>query len=468
MKKILGFFLLSSILLSWIIPVFAQNDVAPTILESDVRTCAEHEMKIYWPTVTKRWVDNQFFVESSVPWWVISSISHEIWSWPDLLQSYDSSKATHVFPDQWKFLVKTLLTTTDWCTYVAQDTVNVYDRVFVYLWPWSDEYDLVKDSLQKEGTFFGVVKVSWDSLQLQNQVVDELIKNKSLLESADVLLMDSQSLWVVLWSLPDVEKTVPISLDNAHVYVLSSINQSAFRRLIATYRSLVWLKEISVIPQNNVWSLVSALLLDKNPEELWMIKKFTTDTWSSNRIFAVSYLVDSLLLYEVPLQFIVFLLLIPVLVLVITFFRQVVWFTIFGMASSLLLWLAIYTLWIWPSLLLLLAWWLAVLTTAMITERVYVLSTPKLASSIFRNSWSLFSKKWFIGLIQWWIVIASIVMILRWNWLQNVLLWYPELVLFALLSTFFVWRYTWLQATEYVRFMPLITWTMKDHEEEEE
>jgi len=513
MKKIYALCMVL-MLSAWVFsPVFAQWENAPTLLESDVRSCEEHEMDLSWPKVVKKEKEITYSVKSSVPWSEVASIVHEIRNWSDVITTYESSKWTHAFSEKWRFLVKTLLTTNDWCTYVAQESVEVYDRVFLYIGPWSDEYGFVKDSLQQDDVHLWTIKIVWDSLQQQDQVVETLIDNKDLIESSDVLFIDSQALWVVLWALPDVEKFVPIDLWNANVYVLSSINQSAFRRLIATYRSLVWLKEINVIPQNNVSSLVSALLLDKNPEELWMVKKFRTDTGSSSNWLIVSNLVDKLLRSEMPLQFLVFLLLVPIIVLVITFFRQVVWFTIFGVASTLLIAVAITTIWTIPTVIIISAWWLAVLTTNMITERVYVLVTPKIAlqtsifslllivlfviqhrywfeildnqllsnpyliflifycliasSAIFKNPWTLFKKKWFIWVIQWSLVVLTIVWILRWSWLHNVLLGYPELVILALLCLFIVWRYTWLQVTEYFRFMPLIVWSMKDHEEEE-
>lgn len=515
MKKIRGIIIWVIVISIWLTVGFwhAQEAVAPALLESDVRTCPEYTMNIVGSTVTKKGILYTYSVESTVPAWEVATIIHEFRSWPDLIESYEASSVSHTFEEQKEYLLKTLLTTHAWCTYVAQETIKTYENFFLYIWPWSDEYDLIKNSLKQPETFLGSVTLEWDVLQQKDKVVTLLIDNKSLIESADVLLVDSQALWVVLWALPDVERIVPLTLDNANVYVLSFINQSAFRRLVATYHSIVWLKEINVVSQNNVSSLVSALLLDKNPEELWLVKKFTTDTLWSNRRMVISYLVDELLVYGIPLQMIVLLLLIPLIALIITFYRQVVWFTTYGIFVSMLLWLTIHILWIWPMLILLCVWWLSVLTWTMITQRVYVLSTSKVALnvtiytiflimifviqykywivlfdvdqlsngyivfpmfyvliaslSIFRESASLFKKKWFIWLFQWAIVIATVLLILRSNTLHNILLWYPELILAFLLCIFLVWRYTWLQWTEYLRFFPLITWSLNDQEEEE-
>ncbi len=510
MKKIL----LRMILFLWIMNgfLFAQEWIAPAILDSDVRTCPEYSMNLVGSSIVKQWTQISYRVESTVPVWEIATITHEFWNWPDVITTYPTSSATHVFEDQGTYLVKTLLTTSQWCTYVAQESIKVFERLFLYVWPWSDEYNLVKDSLNQENTYLWSVILAWDTLQNQEVVVESLLRNRGLIENADVLLIDSQALWVVLWAIPEVERVMPLTLDNANVYVLSSINQSAFRRLVATYNSIQWLKAINVVPQNNVWSLVSSLLLDKNPEELWIVKKFTTEAWSSRRMI-ISYFIDLLLVAWIPLQMIVMLLLVPIIAMVITFYRQVIWFTTYWVFTAMLLWLTIHIVWVRQWLLLLWIWWLTILTSWMITKRIYVLSSSKVAIktclytifliivltiqykywmvtfdqgqlsnpyivfpiyyiliaswSIFRDTWSLFKKKRFVGILQWGVVVSTVLLVLRWTRLQNTLLWYPDLILLALFCTFLLWRYTGLQATEYVRFMPLIMWTMNDHEEEE-
>lgn len=512
MKKILFCIILCAIISIGIFPSHAQEQAIPTLLENDVRTCPEYDVSIVWGIVSKVWQQTPYAVESTVPAGEIATINHEIWSWPDIITVYETSTANHVFDEQWSFLMKTLLTTRTWCTYVAQETVNVYNDIFLYIWPGSDEYDLVKNTMQQESTYLGKITIAGDSLLQQDEVVSLLVENKFLIESADMLMIDSQALWVVLWSLPEVERVVPLTVDGENVYVLSSINQSAFRRLVATYRSIVWLKSINVVPQNSVWSLVSALLLDKNPKELWLVKTFTTETFWSKKWLVLSHFVNSLLIYGMPLQFLVFLLLIPVVVLVITIYRQVVWFTIFGVSASLLLWLAVYSLGTLPTIILLALWWISIIANEAIIKRVFVLSTPKIAitytlyvllllmifvlqykywfeifslseltnpyaifivmymmvasKSIFKDASSILRKKRLYGLIQGSVVIFSIVLLFRWNWLHNVLLGYPETIVAVLVCIFLVWRYTWLQVTEYIRFMPLISRTLNEHEEE--
>jgi hypothetical protein len=76
---------------------------------------------------------------------------------------------------------------------------------------------------------------------------------------------------------------------------------------------------------------------------------------------------------------------------------------------------------------------------------------------------TIFSKAWIIWFVEFIIVSISTYWLITSFQLKYILLSYPELLLIILIINIFVWRFTWLQLSEYFRFMPII----KKHFEEE-
>jgi len=498
--------------LSVLFPVVAQNDVRPALLENDIKVCPEETITVSWPETVKNAIQARFQLETSMPSNNIVTVNHEIREGEDNITIYETASFTHTKESRWNYLIKTLVTTKSWCTYVTQKTVGTYDKVITYIGPGSDEFQLASQSFQSTWTYLDAVIVELEWLQLEEEAKNLLSKNVYSIQNADILLIDSQTLWVFLSTVPQLQETVGLTLLDQDVFVISSINQSAFRRLVATYHSIVWIKELSVIPRNNVGSLLSWLLLGKDPVELGIAKKFSIDRGWQWRWLVVSSIVDKLLSNGVPLNWLLLILLIPVLVLSVTVFRQVIWFSTYGTFNALFIAFALHLLWLYSVLVLLLAALVVVRVISLFTNKVYLLSGSRIAltialytililwilvvdmvyfdntitqswgvswmtifpiyyvlitgSSLFKDRGSIFSRKRWTKLLQYAIVLWVLLVLIRWNWLHNLLLWYPELIILACILTVIVWRFTWLQVTEYLRFMPLISWTLSEEEEE--
>jgi len=62
---------------------------------------------------------------------------------------------------------------------------------------------------------------------------------------------------------------------------------------------------------------------------------------------------------------------------------------------------------------------------------------------------------------------VGIFYLVRRDLMQNIMLWYPELILLILFLNIVVGRFTWLQIKEYARFAPLIRYNLESEVEEE-
>lgn len=493
----------------------AENNeaVRPTLLENDVKVCPEEAVTVSWPDTVKAGIQSRFILETSMPSNTIASVNHEIWEGETNITIYESATFAHIKETPGSYLIKTLVTTNLGCTYVHQKQVWVYNRVVTYIGPRSDEYQLAAQSFQSDEITLQEVVISTDGLQLEDTAWNLLANRAYTLQHTDVLLIDSQALWLFLSALPKLQETAGLTLIDQEVIVIASINQSAFRRLIATYHSIVGIKELSVIPRNNLGSLLSWLLLDKDPIASGIAKKFSIERTGQGRRLVLSSVVDSLLSNGLPLNRLLLILLVPVLVLTVTIFRQVVWFSTYWTFNALFIAFAIHMLGVQTVLVLLWIAFVVVRLVAWFTKKIYLLSGSRVAltialytvlivavmgfdvayynqtlmqtwwsgitsifpiyyvlitwSSLFKDRGSIFSRKWWTKLFQYAVVLTVLVAFIRWNRLHNVLLWYPELIIIACLLIVLVGRFTWLQVTEYVRFMPLIAWSIREEEEEE-
>jgi hypothetical protein len=89
---------------------------------------------------------------------------------------------------------------------------------------------------------------------------------------------------------------------------------------------------------------------------------------------------------------------------------------------------------------------------------------PMLTYKIFSDERWLFSVWFMFYLLEFWFVSLMAYFALKSTFIQNLFLSYTELLILVFFINFMIWKFTWLQFVEYVRFLPLI----KRHFGEEE
>ena len=488
------------------------------VLEWQVTSCPTlseqgYEIEIDWWEYVKQWVEQFYTLRTSIPINQIETVEQEIWANGEFEQLYTTSAFRHSFDRVGSHLIKSFVTTRTWCRYFQQVAVEVFARSIVYIGTDSQEYWVVQDQSDDESVFFDQVRIEWSIIQ-QEDAVQQLLSEKIwVISSADAILVESELLGSVLWSIPQIQasswRTVPLQ----NVYVLASIDQSLFRRLLWTYGTSIGLTTVRVVNPDALGTFLIKFSLWEDLTTGGLVQTYSVDTtWQSSRL-VISKLVDYLLLKWVPLSFIIILLIIPVLALSITVYKQILWFATYGTYTTIFSWLIVEALWWQTALVFLLAWWVAVLLVWQITKRIYLLSNAKIwatiilytllllwiafaqtyidtpivsfellwsfsllfpilyilivSNSLFGPKRSLWSLAWYIKFFQFAIVVGTVFAILNWTALQNIMLWYPELTLACFVLVLLVWRYTWLQLTEYFRFAPLISYVLANNDEEE-
>lgn len=482
--------ILSVIGLIW--GVWAQQQLL--VPDDQVRVCEEHTVELIG---SQLWIVNKIWrygVKTSLSQSEVVSVEHELWRWDEFITSYTSSLFDLEREEADEYRIKTLIQTNNWCTYVSQFKVSLYDRVIAVVWEPLDEVGLLSETVDSKST--KIIQLLQDDLST--------IQWQEYLQVATTILIDASALSIYLETLSDRNL---VSIDR--IYIISDLDLAAYRKLLATHSAVTAFNEIIVIERSAVWSFFTNLLL--RPEEETQITRrqvFEPGSSPSSSRSIMWQVIEKLLTYGVSLQIIRFFLLIPLLALIMTILRQVVWFTTYSIWYPLIVaWCGMMIGWS-ETWLLLAAGWLSVLLVAWLTKTMYLLSGAKTAliwglyaliclvwyyfvleydlaqlemidpsmllyvimllyvcMSIFRSpSLMLKGKRW-IGIVQFIIVTYTVVFVFKSDAIFDLLLTFPDSIRIILLCIMIAWRFTWLQLTEYARFMPLISYLINEEEE---
>ncbi len=439
-----------------------------------------------------------------------SSVKQMVRSWPDQLAQYTDWSFSHNFEWEGLYLVQSEISLDNGCVYTVEKNVNAYENIIIYLWVWSEILELSKQTESGTWDYNLLFKnISTDWFTSDDKLFTHLSTFVPYFKNADRMVIDTKSQWQLFDILGRILAINDIDMTSSEVYVIADITQSYFRRLLARYITAAGIEKVFVTKKQYFGSLFTSLLLWEDPQEYDFIKSYSVSLDESNKRAFLSYMTDYLLFNGFPLGILTLILLLPFLWLLISIARQVVWLSVFGVFTPLLFGVSMLVIWVGPSLILLLAAALAVTVVFFITKKIYLLYSPKISlmlilyciftillrrahnildlnlveMSSYTNSFAIFPfvcillvakwvfsdsflqfKKWrIISLWEFVLVSFLVLYILQSDYLQNIFLWNPELILVVFALNILVGRFTGLQLLEYFRFFPLI----KNYFEEE-
>jgi len=210
-------------------------------------------------------------------------------------------------------------------------------------------------------------------------------------------------------------------------------------------------------------------------------------------ILFMSRFINDLSLAWVTNSDIYIILLLPIFLTLVAFSKHVIWFSTLGNIIPVFMWILLIKIWIIFTLCIL---WFIIVFNLLISRYISkytLLYTPKITLITILNLvlfMLLFSAFWYISIVQipflwnilyiilffiiaeklisimstkefreykksiWGTVIVSFLcyMVYSINIVWVFLLAYPELLLIFIPLNFFLWRFTWLRITEYIRF----------------
>jgi len=389
--------------------------------------------------------------------------------------------------------------------------INVHEKIILYIWKESNDLQPEFDeNFQKHNTLFKKVIIKEKKLFGEDELFWQISENIAFIKNSSKIIINTNnfdSLFQILWN---IDKTDTLNLDKKELYLITDLNKHFLKRTLAKYMKIIKIDKIYTTSDKDLFSLFSKLSFNKELKEDQIITTFSLSFQETPKYVLISYLIDNLIYNWFPVDLIWILLILCIATLVISIFRQVIWFSVFGIYSPLLFWLAMAILNIKLSLFLLAIWILAKFLTNILNKKIYLLFNAKLSilvvlyflltiivlgldkilntniinldffnngfiifpimfiiivtDKVFNEGFKLFSIGWWISFAEFLIVSFSVFWLLNRWWIKHILLSYPESIILVLALHIVVGRFTGLQLLEYFRFMPLI----KKHFDNEE
>lgn len=403
--------------------------------------------------------------------------------------------------DKWAYILKSEITVDD-CIYQIQTNINVYNWSVVYIWDNLDDFQLWYESNFRDHWILFTKIISNNNVFLENELKEELIKEKSFISNANTIIINNKDLEYVFQILSKLDESEELKLSNKTIFLVNNTNKHFVKRTLSKYSNILENENKYMINSSDLIALVSDLSFGK--DVLWenLIELFPLSfEWKSRWLF-LSYFIDNLIANWVPINLIWLLLTLTFAALIVTAFRQIIWFSVFWTFSPLLFWLSIAVLWAKTSIMFFIIAIIATLLTRLITKRLYLLNSAKLSLllgiyflttililwldsrfelnliwyQIFTNTYvifpilflifatdkvfwewyKIFSKQQIVSLFEFVIISVAVVLIINSVWLKLILLSYPEIIILLIIAIILIWRFTWLQLLEYFRFSPIL------------
>lgn len=406
-------------------------------------------------------------------------------------------------------------TTCEWQAHCAAPTKWMkYKNTIIYIWEQWEEFDLgFQQNFDKQKILLQEIFVSDNKNFSEEEISMKIKDNLTDIQASNTLIINTSKFDVLLQILWKLHVTDNLNLQDKTIYLVTNSNKFFLKRMLAKYIKPIDITTIYTLSDDKLLNFLSTLSLGKITNHENYITPFSLSFQESPKYLAISYLVDRLIYHGFPVELITMFLVLSFGTLLISIFRQIVGFSVFGIYSPLLFAVSMSILWVQFSLALLGIWLLTKLFMRIFTKRVYLLHNAKSAlliilyfvlllfffwintafwlhwidinmltnsyiifpmifiilvsDKVFNEGFKLFSAGRRVAFSEFIIVSFAVYGLFYRTGLKHLLLAFPELLILIFFLNIAVWRFTGLQLLEYFRFMPLLknsSWT----EEEEE
>ncbi len=482
-------------------------------VSSAQRSCIPDRFELKWESsITTNQVSE--YVINDTRWEKNSSditTYYTLWKNGQRFDSVQWDKFFFNFEEEWEYMLKAVLSV-DWCRYYQEKKLDVFYKSVFYIWYDLDEFDIwYETNFKNNAILFSKALVS-SSVFSEDEITTQLLEEQIALKNSDIIIVNDKETDTVFQILSKLSKSEDMDFSNKEIFVINSTNKHFMKRILSKYIMLIKNDNIYMVNSDHLLTLVSDLSFWKNIIEESLIEIFPLWFQKTSGWMVLSYIVDVLISNWFPINLIWLFLTLTVATLIITIFRQVIWFSVFGTFSPLLFGLSISVLWTQASIIFFLIAFIATVLTRLITKKFYLLHSAKISllttlyfltivvvlwldkitwlnivdfqifnnvfaifpiiflilvtDKVFHDGFKMFSKGWLISLVEFLIVSILVYFTISSIWVKSILLSYPEFIIIIWFCIMLVGRFTWLQVLEYFRFMPLLKWDWDEEEEE--
>lgn len=480
-----------------------------TILTASSQTtlCNEIAFSLNWPAFVKPNQATSYTIHTNSILDNEANIEFELWQDGKVLTSESSREFKTTFTQPGSYMLKTILRRNENCIYKHEHTITVAEQIWLWIGLEEKDNTFLTRTIQQQWIGFAWLPGLEETLNEETTArwVQQIAQ---ILPISDILFVESSQASALFDHIDDM-RTYGIGFPE-RIILVGKMNQSVLRRLLNQSTVIKDFSEIALIPSPYVSSLAQHIINKQPLETLDVARVINTKQATNTRWMPLWKVIDSLLKNKISLSFLLIILCIPFIVLCLVFLKQVIWINIWTIYYVLLLsggWL-FFGWQIAVSMFVAALFWQIITQT--ITKKVYILFAPKMWLSIIltcllyllitfgihyftnqnliiptkpesvffpllafsmmmqyiypqNNSRNDRTRREGFLLLIFWIGITTL--LLQQKWLQQIMLWYPDLLWLIIGWIFYVWRYSGLQLTEYLRFWPLVKKYLEEEEE---
>ncbi len=467
--------------------------------------CIDDKYLLSWKFNLKSWVYSDFLVQPQEDITIFSPVSGFIKVYYDWEEVYDTDwfSLSYNFPETWEYEIFSYVVDQYWCEYEIWEKVRSYDDIYFYIWDDVDQLWLIESSFEQKDLFLKRVFIPQKTIFLEDEFFQLMSDDIYYFVESDKIIINNSnfpSIFEFLWKL---SRIYWLNLSEKDFFLVSSTNTNFIKRTLSQYINKIWITNIYIVDSNNLLNFMDDLSKDDfEAEGKDYLEIFSVSFDEIPKQYFLSYVVDFLIYNEFPISLLGIMLTLSVAVLIVTIFRQIIWFSVFGVYNPILFAVSMLVLWIQLTFILLFIAFLSTLIIRFFTKRIYLLYSAKIsllmiiyfiisfsvlwfdnfiwwnfidysvfansfiifplvfliivANKVFSENFTLFSKGWIVSFIEFLLVSITIYFVITWPNFQFFMLSYPDMIFIILLINVLVGRFTWLQLLEYLRFMPLL------------
>jgi len=481
--------------------------------------CENIFFEIEWVSNTVKQQTNLYEVKANFNWtWILelpnfsgskneyilqnSQVQTKILFEKKFFQNITEKSFFFAFPESGTYSIQSEITFQK-CKYITEKTINIFDNSYMYVWNFLDEFNFgILDNIKQH-------KILLQTFIYQNQ---EQNKPEDLLYSINSqtiqfqnskdIFINLKNFWLAFEILGNLKNNEKIKLDEKNIFIVTDSNKNIIKKFLVKQVKQSNINSIFVINENEFKAILFNLSIGKTAYEDSLLKESSMNFDESKKSYRFSYLIDYLVFSWFPLETIKILLSLTIVVLIITFFKQIIWLSSFGVYYPLIFWLSLHTVGTKTTIWLLLIAFLSKMLVNILLKNKVMLITAKISLYvimyilltiislsiykfvgtnqseflIFDNSmimvvfigilmtWSKIWNKtipflttlWRKNLLRFLVISLISYLIIKSEYLNQILLIHPGIIFICLIFIFLIWKYLWLQLTEIFRFRPLI------------
>ena len=168
----------------------------------------------------------------------------------------------------------------------------------------------------------------------QEELINRLIQQIYYLRYADNIFIKFPQISYIFDALKKIKQLYLIDFSSKKIYIIEKEKSNLIKKLLIKYMRILNIKSINIILEKNLLDFFEALVNKKSLKEyvsIYQVSFSDIPKW-----YFLSYIVDWLLFQGFPSNLLSLILLSSLVLLIITFFRQMIGFSVFGVYNPLL------------------------------------------------------------------------------------------------------------------------------------